>query len=176
MNSRQNRIPRIIKINEIEGFKVYCAFNNGEHRIIDFEKLFSKWQMEEGSFEYDITKPSVFKTVKLVSNTLSWPQISKKIKLSNGMEFDAPYEIDPVVLYEISEVDEERNKRYRIGGIIRQARKEAGLTQEELARKSGTSKTYISRIENDKSDIELGTLRKIIEIGLDKRLEIVIDQ
>ena len=172
----KSRIPRIIKINEIRGFKVYCAFNNGEHRVIDFEKLFSKWELTEDSFAYEITKPEIFKTVKLQSNTLSWPQITKKIKLSNGMEFDAPFEVDPLVLYENSELDKERNKRYRIGDIIRQARKKAGLTQEELAKKSGTSKTYISRIENDKSDIELGTLRKIIEIGLDKRLEIIIDE
>ncbi|MBK6902797.1 MAG: helix-turn-helix transcriptional regulator [Saprospirales bacterium] len=55
-----------------------------------------------------------------------------------------------------------------IGLMIKQARKEAGLTQEELARKSGTSKHYISRIENNKSDIELLTLIKIVEAGLGK--------
>lgn len=176
MNKGQKKIPRVIKINEVRGFKIYCAFNTGEHRVIDFEKLIEKLGIKEGDFEYEITNPKVFKTVQLESNTLSWPQITKKIRLTNGMEFDAPYEIDPIVLYENSELDKERNKRYKIGRIIRQARKEAGLTQEELAKKSGTTKTYISRIENDKSDIELGTLRKIIEIGLDKKLEIVIDE
>jgi transcriptional regulator with XRE-family HTH domain len=49
-----------------------------------------------------------------------------------------------------------------------------GLTQQELALMSGTSRTYISRIENDRSDVELGTLRKIIETGLGKTLEISI--
>ena len=39
---------------------------------------------------------------------------------------------------------------------------------------SGTTRNYISRIENDKSDIELGTLRKIIETGLGKKLEIQV--
>ena len=91
------------------------------------------------------------------------------------MEFEAPYEIDPIVLYENSELDDKRNQRYHIGIILKDARKEAGLTQQELAEKSGTTKTYISRIENNKSDIELGTLRKIIEIGLGKELEIVIN-
>ncbi len=175
MPARKNRIPRIIKINEVKGFKVYCAFNTGEHRIIDFEKFFQKWKKEAGRFEKEISKPEVFKTVKLVSNTLAWPQLTKKIKLSNGMEFEAPYEIDPVVLYEHSEPDEERNKRYRVGKIIRKARKAAGLTQEELAQRSGTTKAYISRIENDRSDIELGTLRKIVEIGLGKKLEIIVE-
>ena len=170
-----NKIPRIIKINEVKDFKVYCAFNNGEHRIIDFEKLFDKWNITENSFNYKITKKETFKKVEVVNNTLSWPEISKKIKLSNGMEFDAPYEIDPLVLYENSELDEVRNKRYYIGELLRKARKSAGLTQEELALKSGTTKNYISRIENNRSDIELGTLRKIIEIGLGKELEIQIN-
>ena len=44
----------------------------------------------------------------------------------------------------------------------------------ELALMSGTSRTYISRIENDKSDIEIGTLRKIIETGLGKTLDLSI--
>lgn len=49
-----------------------------------------------------------------------------------------------------------------------------GLTQQELTLMSGTSRTYISRIENDKSDIEIGTLRKIIETGLGKNLDIIL--
>lgn len=170
-----NKIPRIIKLNEVKDFKVYCAFNNGEHRIIDFRELFKKWKVTEKSFNYPITKENIFKKVEIVNNTLSWPEISKKIKLSNGMEFDAPYEIDPLVLYENSELDEERNQRYYIGELLRKARKSVGLTQEELALKSGTTKNYISRIENNRSDIELGTLRKIIEIGLGKELEIQIN-
>jgi len=48
------------------------------------------------------------------------------------------------------------------------------LTQQDLALKSGTSRTYISRIENDRSDLEIATLRKIIETGLGRKLEISI--
>lgn len=58
--------------------------------------------------------------------------------------------------------------------MIKQARKELGLTQQELAEKSGTSKHYISRIENEKSGIELMTLKKIVE-GLGKRLQISVE-
>lgn len=172
---KTSRIPRIIKINEVKGFKIYCAFSNGEYRIIDFGKLFKKWAVKESDFNFPITKEDTFKKVELINNTLSWPEISKKLKLSNGEEFDAPYEIDPMVLYENSEPDEEKNQRYYIGGLLKEARSSAGLTQEELALKSGTTKNYISRIENNRSDIELRTLRKIIEIGLGKRLEIRIN-
>ncbi|MBI1185340.1 helix-turn-helix domain-containing protein [bacterium] len=62
----------------------------------------------------------------------------------------------------------------KLGRLIREARRKAGLTQQELAILSGTSRTYISRIENERSDIELATLKKIIEVGLGRQLEIKI--
>lgn len=49
------------------------------------------------------------------------------------------------------------------------------MTQTELAEKSGTKKSYISRIENGQSDIRLTTLFKIIETGLGKQLRLTID-
>ena len=61
-----------------------------------------------------------------------------------------------------------------VGRLIRETRLKRGMTQQELALISGTSRTYISRIENDRSDIELATLRKIIETGFGKRMEIRI--
>jgi transcriptional regulator with XRE-family HTH domain len=50
----------------------------------------------------------------------------------------------------------------------------SGLTQQELALKSGTTRNYISRIENDRSDIEIATLRRIVETGLGKHLDLKI--
>ena len=90
------------------------------------------------------------------------------------MEFNIPYDLDPIFLYEESTADPERNRKYFIGQKLKEARKAAGLTQEELAIRSGTTKNYISRIENNKSDIELSTLIKIIEIGLGKKFKINI--
>ena len=65
-------------------------------------------------------------------------------------------------------------KSYAIGEIIREARKEANLTQEELAAKTGTRKSFISRIENGRSDIQLSTLYKLIEIGFGKQINFTI--
>lgn len=63
---------------------------------------------------------------------------------------------------------------FRLGFMLQEARKEAKLTQEELAEKTGTKKSYISRIENGKSDIQLSTFYKLIEFGLGKTLNISI--
>lgn len=56
---------------------------------------------------------------------------------------------------------------------LKEERKRAGLTQEELANKIGTKKTYISRLENGKADIQLSTLFRIFE-GLGKRVSLTI--
>jgi HTH-type transcriptional regulator / antitoxin HipB len=52
---------------------------------------------------------------------------------------------------------ESKAKAFVIGEMIKDARKEAQITQEELARKTGTKKSYISRVENGKIDIQVST-------------------
>ena len=63
---------------------------------------------------------------------------------------------------------------FRLGEMLKDERKKAKLTQEELAEKTGTKKSYISRIEAGKSDIQISTFYRIIEIGLSKRVTISI--
>lgn len=65
-------------------------------------------------------------------------------------------------------------KAFAIGEIIREARKQAHMTQEQLADKTGTKKSFISRIENGHSDIQLSTLYRLIEIGFERRLDLTI--
>jgi HTH-type transcriptional regulator / antitoxin HipB len=54
---------------------------------------------------------------------------------------------------------------FLLGVKLQEMRKEKGMTQEQLAVKCGTTKTYISRIENNASDIRLSTLMRIIQEG-----------
>ncbi len=60
----------------------------------------------------------------------------------------------------------EEFEAFKIGVLIQEARKKQNLTQEELALRIGTTKNYISRIENNASDIRLTTLMRIIREGL----------
>ena len=69
---------------------------------------------------------------------------------------------------------EEGYENFKIGALIHEARLEKGLTQEELAAKVGTSKSYISKIENNIKEVRLSTLKKIIELGLGGHLELSI--
>jgi len=65
-------------------------------------------------------------------------------------------------------------KAFAIGEIIKDERKHANMTQEELAERTGTRKSFISRIENGHSDIQLSTLYKLIEQGLGKKISLSI--
>ena len=65
-------------------------------------------------------------------------------------------------------------ENFRIGFMLQQARIEKGLTQEDLAVKVGTSKSYISKIENNVKEVRISTLQKIIELGLGGHLELAI--
>jgi DNA-binding XRE family transcriptional regulator len=65
-------------------------------------------------------------------------------------------------------------ENFKIGALIHEARIEKGLTQEELAEKVGTTKSYISKIENNVKEVRLSTLHKIVELGLGGQLQLSI--
>lgn len=78
--------------------------------------------------------------------------------------------IDP----EFAEGFEEGYENFKIGVLFKVSREQAGMTQEEVARKLGTHKSAISRIENHAEDIRLSTLHKYAKaLGKKVNLEIV---
>jgi DNA-binding XRE family transcriptional regulator len=70
---------------------------------------------------------------------------------------------------------EEEFESFKLGVMLQELRKDQGMTQEQLAEKCGTTKTYISRIENNASDIRLSTLMRIIRKGLGGHLKLSVD-
>ena len=65
-------------------------------------------------------------------------------------------------------------ENFKMGALIHDTRLEMGMTQEQLAEKVGTKKSYISRLENGKCDIQLSTLYRIFEFGLGKQINLLI--
>ena len=63
---------------------------------------------------------------------------------------------------------------FKIGAMLQEARLVRGMTQEELAEKAGTTKSYISKIENNIKEARISTLQKIVELGLDGHLDLSI--
>lgn len=65
---------------------------------------------------------------------------------------------------------EERAQMFIVSEMLKEARKSANMTQQELAEKAGTKKSYISKIENAKGNIQLSTLIRIFEKGLNRKV------
>lgn len=169
---RTNKLPRILKLVSVKGFIVYCIFNNGETRKIDFAKLFRHWRIRKKDTEFPLLDLKQFKRVKLIDQTLAWPNILVNLTDIQGSTMQQAYAIDPMVLFEHSEPVAQN--RFLLGAEIRRVRKAQGLSQDALALKSGTSKAYISRLENNMIEPELHTLYKIVEIGLSKKISLTI--
>lgn len=84
---------------------------------------------------------------------------------------------DELIELEHGEIGTESRSKYEEGAqmfivseMLKTARKEANLTQEQLAEKAGTKKSYISKLENGKGNIQLSTLIRIFEQGLNRRI------
>lgn len=72
------------------------------------------------------------------------------------------------------EAFEREYEQFKVGALIHEARIKAGLTQEQLAQKVGSTRSYISKIENDIKEVRISNLQKIVELGLGGKLELRI--
>ena len=170
-----NRLPKILKINGIDKkkLKISVLFSNGEDRILDFNKIFkSNWKIKKTDPEYKLMNPAEFAKVKIANHTLSWDNVELYITGFDGKKKKVPYEVGADTLYDLSVADEKLT--ISIGTLFRKARLAAKLSQEKVAQLSGTSRTYITRLENNRGDVEIMTLKKIVEAGLNKHLSIAI--
>ena len=98
----------------------------------------------------------------------------EKEKIRNAKNFDELLDIKyGKIGTEKRDVFEEKAQYFVISEMLKEARREANMTQEQLADKVGTKKSYISRLENGKCDIQLSTLYRIFEFGLGKRINLM---
>ena len=96
-------------------------------------------------------------------------------KIRNTKNFDELLDAEYGTIGSEKRDDFEKKAQYFIiSETLKEARREAKMTQEQLANKVGTKKSYISRLENGKCDIQLSTLYKIFEYGLGKKINLVI--
>ncbi len=99
---------------------------------------------------------------------------NKTNKILNSTNFDELLDIKyGQIGTKNRDVFEEKAQYFVISEMLKESRKEAKMTQEQLAEKVGTKKSYISRLENGKCDIQLSTLYKIFEFGLGKKVNLI---
>ena len=166
-------LPKIARIIKIEPFKITMLWNTAEIRVLDFAPLFEVWEKEGDAKMAALQDWEAFKQVTLSENrTLCWPNIAVAFTFKRETR-SSPLELDAQALYGQSQLVRKVTGA-SIGSMFRQAREKAGLSQSDVALSSGTTRNYISRIENGKSDIQLETFQKIVELGIGKKVVIEI--
>jgi DNA-binding XRE family transcriptional regulator len=99
----------------------------------------------------------------------------KKEAIRNAKTFDELLDIKYGKIGSATRDEYEAKANYFvISEMLKEARKEAHITQEQLADKIGTKKSYISRLENGKADIQVSTLYKIFETGLGRKIRLTL--
>jgi DNA-binding XRE family transcriptional regulator len=166
-------LPRITKILKVEAFKLHLLWNNAEVREIDFTTLFPKWELEDNVDLLRLKDINAFKQVCISEQrTLEWNNLPVSM-IFKGETQIFPLELDADVLYANSQLIR-KIEPISIGSLFRKARLEAGLSQEQVASNAGTTRHYISRIENEQSGIQFDTFQKIIELGLGRKVKFEI--
>jgi len=127
---------------------------------VDFKKRVKKLLAERLLTQKELKMSTIMKN-KVNKNLASWDDHLDKKYGKTGTPSRDKYE--------------QEFEAFKLGVLLQEARKKMHMTQEELALKVGTTKNYISRIENDASDIRLSTLMRIINEGLGGHLKLTLE-
>lgn len=113
MKKPENSIYRVVTINHVNEYMVSCLFNNGESRLIDFQKLFQDvFKVEEGDPAFILLNdPLAFAQIQIIGSTIGWPDVGIHSTNSRGESVFYSYDLDPRVLYLNSISDPERKPR-----------------------------------------------------------------
>ena len=107
--------------------------------------------------------------------TLKSNKMKKNEAIKNAKSFDEILDIQYGKIGEKKRDEFEQKAQYFvISETLKDTRRKANMTQQQLADKVGTKKSYISRLENGKCDIQLSTLYRIFEDGLGRKISLLI--
>ena len=124
------KMPRILKINSIEGLTISVVFNNGESRVVDFRKLLIDNGIKDNSPASVLFDPIEFAKVKLIGHTLSWDNVEQTMTSKIGDKIRVAYEIGADVLLKYSQA-EKPDSLHKIGQLIKETRLKTGMSQQD---------------------------------------------
>lgn len=184
----------VINAKYLDDYKVMLEFNDGAKLTVDLEN-----ELEGKIFE-PLKNKDYFPTFAIKYNTIEWdngadfaPEYLYKIGLKTNLKIEQSSKYETVAGGKMTtlsdhldqqygkpgtpsrEIFEEGFEAFKLGARLKELRQEQGLTQQQLADKCNTTRRYISRIENDASDIRLSTLTRIIREGLGGHLKLTIE-
>ena len=149
----------IIEIIAVEPFSIITKWSDGEIRKTNYVHKINEWHQSSNPLYQQIAQWENFKKVTVRNSVLSWPEIRVEFDFGNGIRSE-PFEFDPVVTRNESEIIA-TSLVPNIGSTLLIARKAAKLTQNDLARRIGSTKQYISKVERGIVSPQTDTLQRI---------------
>jgi len=164
------KTPRVVKIKDLKGHRITALWNDGTTRLHNFEPELESWKEYPGYKM--LTNKSIFGSVEVSEDgCLTWPNVTYDEQPSKDSDDWITFDTDR--MYEEGEVLSERHPALKLAHLVSSIRQSLGLTQEQVAVRTGVTKSYISKIERGVTDINLGTFEWLLEFGFGKRIEIV---
>ena len=149
-------------------YRIFCCFDKGN--LVVLFNAFHKKTQKTPKQEIELAEK-----LKNEYFTLKTNNMKNKEAIRNARNFDEILNIQyGKIGTKKRDKFEEKAQYFVISETLKDARHEAKMTQEQLADKVGTKKSYISRLENGKCDIQLSTLYRIFEDGLGIRISLLI--
>ena len=168
MRKRFTQLPKLASVEVRDEDNLIVTFQSAERRLLEL-----------GSAEQQLGETLPRGPVRVNEwGALEWPEAPLNLDVVGALiEFiDVPqsrYSLGADTVRQLS-VPIEPDFREVLGRQLRKLRKELGLSQLDVANRIGTQRTYISHIENGHSDLEIQSLKRIVEVGLGRELEISI--
>lgn len=154
-------LHEIIEIIAVEPYRIISRWSNGEIRQNDYANELGQWRQSQNPLYRQLADWTLFQRVTLNDGVLSWPTIRVTFDLGAG-ERNEPLEFDPITTYEQGQpllnmvlLDT------GVGEAIQKARRQANLTQEDLARRIGSTKQYVSKVERNVVKPQADTLQRM---------------
>lgn len=152
-------------------YRIFCFFDEGNLVVLinSFQKKSQKTPKTE--IELARKQKNNISLIKKLLQKMKNEKLSKNKLVSWDEHLDKKYGFPGT---DTRTEFEAKTQAFILGELLKEERAKAHLTQAEMAEKTGTKKSYISRIENGRADIQLSTLYKLVERGLNRKLELSI--
>ena len=152
--------PEIIEIIAVEPYRIIARWSNGEIRQNDYTVDCSAWRNSQNPLYRQLAEWTIFQTVVVNDGVLSWPPIRVLFDMGEGPRSE-PFEFDPSTTYQQSNLLVDTVPGNNMGHALAHARHQAKLSQDELARRIGSTKQYISKVERGLVQPQTDTLQRI---------------
>lgn len=153
-------MPEIIEIIAVEPYRIIARWSNGEIRQNDYTDERITWQNSQNKLYNQIAYWENFRAVMVNDGVLSWPSIRVVFDMGEGTQSE-PFGFDPVTTYQQSSLLMNALLENNIGHTLANARHQAKLSQDELARRIGSTKQYISKVERGLVQPQADTIQRI---------------